>query len=341
MRTDETTAGHSGSAGVSRNGGKSIEAEPSYADGRAREVVARFAPSPTGRMHAGNIFSALVSWLVAKEQGGSVVLRIEDLDEQRSKPLFADQVMRDFESLGLTWDRGPYFQHDRYEAYARAFDELQSKGLVYPCFCTRADLHASSAPHRGDKPVYAGTCKNLSEAEIARRLDARAPSFRLQVPHAAYAVRDEIAGTYSQVLDEECGDFVIRRADGMYAYQLAVVVDDANQGVNCVVRGRDLLDSSPQQRYLQELLGYEPCSYVHVPLIVGEPGRRLSKRDKDAGIVELLDRFGSPEGIIGHIAFIAGFLDCDEPLSCDELLDALTLDYLIQRLTGKEEILWT
>ena len=145
-------------------------------------VVGRFAPSPTGRMHAGNVFAALVAWLVAKSQGGRVVLRIEDLDAERSKPQFIDAVQRDFEALGLTWDEGPYFQHDREEAYRAAFDSLAERGLVYPCFCTRADLHAVSAPHRGEKPVYPGTCRNLTDEERAFRALERSAAQRLAVP---------------------------------------------------------------------------------------------------------------------------------------------------------------
>ena len=144
-------------------------------------IKGRFAPSPTGRMHAGNIFSALMAWLVAKSQGGTMVLRIEDLDRERSKPRFIDAVQRDFETLGLTWDEGPYFQHDRDDAYQAAFDTLVDKGLVYPCFCTRADLHAASAPHHGEKLVYPGTCRNLTPQQRMERAVSRKPAMRLRV----------------------------------------------------------------------------------------------------------------------------------------------------------------
>ncbi|MFR4999028.1 MAG: tRNA glutamyl-Q(34) synthetase GluQRS [Slackia sp.] len=234
----------------------------------ARPVKGRFAPSPTGRMHAGNIFAALMAWLVAKSQGGTVVLRIEDLDKERSKPHFIDAVQRDFEALGLFWDEGPYFQHDRDEAYQAAFDELCGRGLVYPCFCTRADLHAASAPHHGEKLVYPGTCRRLSEAQKAKRRQTRPPAYRLIVPDEDFSFRDEIQGEYTQNLERDCGDFLIRRSDGAFAYQLAVVVDDAEQGITSVVRGVDLLCSTPQQIYLQTLLGAEHPAYAHVPLIV-------------------------------------------------------------------------
>lgn len=251
-------------------------------------VVGRFAPSPTGRMHAGNVFAALTAWLVAKSQGGRIVLRIEDLDAERSKPVYIDAVQRDFEALGLTWDEGPYFQHDRTEAYRAAYDELRERGLVYPCFCTRADLHAASAPHRGEKPVYPGTCRHLSDGERAVRAQQRMPAQRLIVPDREVAFVDQVQGSYAQNLAADCGDFLVQRSDGAFAYQLAVVVDDAAQGVTSVVRGVDLLCSTPQQLYLQELLGLPHPAYAHIPLLVAERDRRLSKRDRDAALDALL-----------------------------------------------------
>ena len=211
----------------------------------AKPVVGRFAPSPTGRMHAGNIFATLMSWLVVKSQGGRIVLRIEDLDVERSKPEFAEQLMRDLEVLGLTWDDGPYYQQGRDEVYETAFRVLEEKGLVYPCFCSRADLHAASAPHRGEKLVYAGTCRNLSADQVEARSKERRPSWRVRVPDSVYSLDDAVQGHYEQLLSRDCGDFVIRRSDGLFAYQLASVVDDAAQGVNCIVRGMDLLVSTP------------------------------------------------------------------------------------------------
>ena len=285
-----------------------------------RDVVGRFAPSPTGRMHAGNIFAALVSWLLVKPQDGRMVLRSEDLDIERSKATFIDQVQRDFEALGLTWDEGPYFQANRDEAYRSAYESLEARGLVYPCFCTRADLHAASAPHRGEKLVYAGTCRNLTDDEVQARLAKHKPSFRLRVTDDEYSLVDLIQGPYLQNLEADCGDFVIRRSDGLFAYQLAVVVDDGEQGVNCIVRGMDLLCSTPQQMYLQDLLGLGHCTYAHVPLIVGERDRRLSKRDRDASLDKLLETYKTPEAIIGHIAGITGLAETGDPVSCEELL---------------------
>ena len=291
-------------------------------------------------MHAGNIFAALVSWLVVKSQGGRMVLRIEDLDVERSKALFIDRVQRDFELLGLTWDEGPFFQSGRDEAYQAAYDVLARRGLVYPCFCSRADLHAASAPHRGEKLVYAGTCRSLGAAEVAERERVRKPSFRLKVPDADYGLVDLVQGPYRQNLASECGDFVIRRSDGLFAYQLAVVVDDGEQGVNCIVRGMDLLCSTPQQMYLQDLLGFGRCTYAHVPLVVGERDRRLSKRDRDAALDELLAAYKTPEGVIGHIAFITGLAETDEPATCEQLLESFDPETLADKFPDKVQIQW-
>ena len=308
--------------------------------GEGRGVIGRFAPSPSGRMHAGNVFAALCAWLVAKLQGGRVVLRVEDLDAQRSKRHHAQAIMRDFEALGLFWDEGPYYQHDRDEAYEQAFSRLQELGLTYPCFCTRADLHAASAPHAAERFVYPGTCARLSAKERASRLEAGHASWRLRVGQATHSFEDLLQGACSFDLARDCGDFVIRRFDGSFAYQLAVVVDDAAQGVNSVVRGVDLLDSSPQQAYVQKLLGLPESDYAHVPLIVAPDGRRLAKRNQDAAMDALLARFGSPEAVIGHIAHLAGLIDHDEPASPENLLKALTLEELRRALAGKRAIVF-
>lgn len=305
-----------------------------------RPVVGRFAPSPTGRMHAGNIFAALMAWLIAKSQGGRIVLRIEDLDRQRSRREYIDGVQADFELLGLTWDVGPYFQQGREEAYRAAYQALKDRGLVYPCFCSRADLHAASAPHRGEKLVYPGTCRSLTPEERARRAADKDPAVRIVVPHRAYSLVDQIQGPYRQMLDEECGDFLIRRSDGAFAYQLAVVVDDAEQGVTSVVRGMDLLCSTPQQLYLQDLLGLPHPVYAHVPLLVAEKDRRLSKRDYDASLEALLARFGTPEGVIGHIAWLTGIRDEDEPATPEQLLDGFDVTHAAERFPDLVQIRW-
>ena len=289
-------------------------------------VVGRFAPSPTGRMHAGNVFAALTAWLVAKSQGGRIVLRIEDLDAERSKPVYIDAVQRDFEALGLTWDEGPYFQHDRTEAYRAAYDELRERGLVYPCFCTRADLHAASAPHRGEKPVYPGTCRHLSDGERAVRAQQRMPAQRLIVPDREVAFVDQVQGSYAQNLAADCGDFLVQRSDGAFAYQLAVVVD--------------LLCSTPQQLYLQELLGLPHPAYAHIPLLVAERDRRLSKRDRDAALDALLARFKTPEAVIGHIAGITGLAPTCDPATPEELLATFDLAALPTTFDDLVQVRW-
>lgn len=291
-------------------------------------------------MHAGNIFSALVAWLVAKSQGGRIVLRIEDLDRERSKAGFAYAVQHDFERLGLTWDEGPYFQQGREEAYREAYRGLVADGLVYPCFCTRADLHGLSAPHRGEKLVYPGTCRELSAEERGRRGEKRDPARRLMVPDLVVEIDDLVQGIYAQNLARDCGDFLIRRADGAFAYQLAVVVDDAEQGVNSVVRGVDLLCSTPQQVYLQNLLGVPHPTYAHVPLVVAEHDRRLSKRDGDAALDALFERFGTPEAVIGHIAGLSGLAPTDEPLRPEDLLRDFSIEALPETFSDPVQIRW-
>ena len=291
-------------------------------------------------MHAGNIFAALMAWLVAKSQGGRMVLRIEDLDAQRSKRSFIDEVQADLEMLGLTWDEGPFFQHGREEAYRAAYEELRSRGLLYPCFCSRADLHAASAPHRGEKLVYPGACRHLTIEQQEERALKKDPATRLIVPHRFYSLVDLIQGPYGQMLDEDCGDFLVRRSDGVFAYELAVVVDDAEQGVTSVVRGMDLLCSTPQQLYLQDLLGCPHPVYAHVPLLVAERDRRLSKRDRDASLEELLERFESPEGVVGHIAWLTGIADADEPVSPEQLLKSFDLKKSVSRFPDLVQIRW-
>lgn len=298
-------------------------------------------------MHAGNIYAALIAWLVAKSTGGSVVLRIEDLDRKRSKPAFADAVQRDFEQLGLTWDRGPYFQHDRDEAYHAAYEKLNEAGLVYPCFCTRADLRSASAPHLGEKHVYPGTCRMLNEKQRALRAQAlaseqpsRCPAMRLSVDARAIELNDAVQGAYAQKLDRDCGDFLIRRSDGAFAYQLAVVVDDAEQGVTSVVRGVDLLCSTPQQIYLQQLLGLQTPAYAHIPLLVAQDGRRLAKRNRDAAYDELLARFKTPAAVVGHIAGTVGLAPTTEPATPEQLLESFDLEAFAGSVPDKVSIVW-
>ena len=280
-------------------------------------MVGRFAPSPSGRMHLGNVFSAMLAWLSVKSRNGEMVLRIEDLDPDRCRPEYTETLKDDLRWLGLDWDREQTPQSQRTDAYAEAFGWLEQQGLVYPCYCSRGELHAASAPHASDgRLIYAGTCRNLTAAE--RNEKTKVPAWRLKVPHREYGFKDGLQGHYSENLAEECGDFIIRRADGVYAYQLAVVADDAEGGITQVVRGMDLLDSTPRQLYLYELLGKEPPEFYHVPLLLSADGRRLSKRDRDLDLGVLRQKY-TPEEILGRLAHLAGILDAPEAASAKEL----------------------
>ena len=280
-------------------------------------TVGRFAPSPSGKMHLGNLFSFLMAWCSVRAAGGELVLRMEDLDPQRTSAEFAAGIRRDLLRFGLDWDREVPCQSSRNAAYDEAFSKLEALGLIYPCYCSRAEVHAASAPHLGQSEfVYAGTCRDLTPAQRAAK--TRLPAWRLRVPAEEWTVHDGLQGDYTELLSRDCGDFVLRRADGIYAYQLAVVVDDADNGVTEVVRGRDLLASTPRQLYLFSLLGKPAPIYFHVPLLMAPDGRRLSKRDGDLDLDTLLGRF-TPEEIIGALAHAAGLLDRKESISAPEL----------------------
>ena len=227
-------------------------------------------------MHLGNLWSCLLAWLAARSVGGGMVLRLEDLDPDRCRPEFCDQVMGDLDWLGLDWDGQPIYQSRRTQAYAAAFHALEERGLVYPCFCTRAQRLAASAPHRSDgAALYSGRCRHLAPEARAALSARRVPAWRIQVPEETVSFRDKLQGDCAQNLAAECGDFILRRSDGVYAYQLAVVVDDAFQGVTQVVRGSDLLDSAPRQLWLQKELGLPHPEYGHVPLLLSPDGRRM------------------------------------------------------------------
>lgn len=296
-------------------------------------MTGRFAPTPSGRLHPGNLFCSLLAWLSAKSQGGEIVLRIEDLDRERTSPEFARQAERDLEFLGLYWDRGgcaggpEYFQGNRSARYRALLDRLDSLGLIYPCFCSRAELHAADAPHASDGDyVYSGKCRDLTREQIAERSGERPPAWRVRVPDETVTFTDRHYGAVSQDLRTECGDFILRRSDGVFAYQLAVVGDDAEMGVTEVVRGRDLLSSTPRQIYLYRLLGLPPPSFAHTPLLLAPDGRRLSKRDRDVSLDALRERGMTAEDIVGRLAFLAGLLDRPEPVSARELVPLFSWD---------------
>lgn len=290
--------------------------------------VGRFAPTPSGRMHLGNVFAALIAWLSVRSRDGEMVLRMEDLDTQRTSAEFAETLRDDLRWLGFTWDRETPAQSQRSAVYDNYFEILREKGLLYPCYCTRSQLHSVNAPHLSDGTyVYPGTCRNLTEGE--RAAFHRAPAWRVVVPDRVWTVEDKIQGTYRCNLATECGDMVVRRADGVYVYQLAVTVDDGEAGVTEVVRGMDLLSSAPRQMYLQELFGFPHPEYAHVPMLLAPDGRRLSKRDRDLDLGILRQRL-TREELLGALAFAAGLIDQEVSVSLKEL----TKEFSWKKLSG-------
>lgn len=303
--------------------------------GENENVKGRFAPSPSGRMHLGNVCAALLSWYSAKSKGGKWVLRIEDLDPQRSRMEYARQIEDDLRRLGLEWDEGGigdgYLQSLRSEYYQEALDRLIDKGLIYPCSCTRADIMATQAPHQSDgRIVYSGKCRPegwgrmigdrlLCGKDMPIDIDGKSGALRVLVADKDIEFRDRICGDQRINPARECGDFIVRRKDGAWAYQLAVVVDDALMGITEVVRGVDLLLSAAQQIYLYELLGFRVPEFAHFPLIRNEAGERLSKRDKSCSLEYMLDHH-SPEEIIGRAAYLTGLAETDTPLRPVDLL---------------------
>ena len=287
-----------------------------------KKPVGRFAPTPSGRMHLGNVFSFLVAWLSVKSRDGQILLRMEDLDTQRTSDEFAEILRSDLRWLGLAWDQETPPQSRRSADYDRYFEKLQQENLLYPCYCTRSQLHSVNAPHRSDGTyVYPGTCRNLQTPPD------RAPAWRVMVPEKEWAFRDLLQGDYRENLATDCGDFVVRRADGVYVYQLAVTVDDGESGVTEVVRGVDLLSSAPRQMYLQELFGFPHPTYGHVPLLLAPDGRRLSKRDKDLDLGQLRLHL-TPEQLIGSLAHTAGILERYQPISAAELASEFSWEKL-------------
>ena len=288
--------------------------------------VGRFAPTPSGRMHLGNVFAALIAWLSVRSKGGEMVLRMEDLDTQRTSADFAAVLRDDLLWLGLDYDRETPAQSRRTEVYDRYFAQLRERGLLYPCYCTRSQLHSVNAPHLSDGTyVYTGTCRNLTEQQ--RAAFDRKPAWRVRVPDKVWTVEDHVQGHYELNLATECGDMVVRRADGCYVYQLAVTVDDGEAGVTEVVRGMDLLSSAPRQMYLQELFGFPHPEYGHVPMLLAPDGRRLSKRDKDLDLGELRKHI-TPEQLIGTLACASGLIDQNVAVSAGELAGEFSWDKL-------------
>ena len=285
--------------------------------------VGRFAPTPSGRMHLGNVFAALIAWLSVRSRDGEMVLRMEDLDTLRTSSEFAQILREDLAWLGLDHDRETPPQSQRSDVYDQYFDQLKEMGLLYPCYCTRSQLHGVNAPHLSDGTyVYPGTCRNLQNPPAGRL-----PAWRVIVPDRLWTVEDHVQGHYELNLATDCGDMVVRRADGVYVYQLAVTVDDGEAGVTEVVRGMDLLSSAPRQMYLQELFGFPHPEYGHVPMLLAPDGRRLSKRDRDLDLGELRRRIKA-EQLIGTLAFAAGLIDQNTAISAAELAKEFSWDKL-------------
>lgn len=293
-----------------------------------KPVRGRFAPSPSGRMHLGNLCCALLAWLSVRSQNGEMVLRIEDLDPDRCKRAYAEQLCDDLLWLGLDWDEGPgkdgghgpYYQSERRQIFEEALQQLTKQGMVYPCFCTRAQLHAASAPHASDGVFrYAGTCRSLTQTEIEEKMQTRAPAMRFRTPEGTVTFDDLFLGPQQFNVQDMFGDFLIRRSDGVHAYQLAVTVDDALMGITEVVRGSDLLTSAGCQIQLFRALGAEPPRYGHIPLLTNPEGRRLSKRERDLDIGVLRARL-TPEQLLGHLGHLLGMLPAPEPLTAKEMI---------------------
>ncbi|MBE2253909.1 MAG: tRNA glutamyl-Q(34) synthetase GluQRS [Myxococcus sp.] len=287
----------------------------------ARRYVGRFAPSPTGRLHLGNLRSALLGWLDARAAGGAFLLRIEDLDPDRSKPEHVAGLFEDLQFLGLDWDGEVLHQSRRAEAYREALEQLRLAGRVYPCTCSRAEVaRAASAPHVGeDGPLYPGTCRAGATPKAGRTA-----SLRFKVAPGVVRFHDALHGPFVQDVEHAVGDFVVQRTDGVASYQLAVVVDDAATGVTHVLRGDDLLSSTPRQLQLIDALGLEAPAYAHVPLLLQPDGKRLAKREGALTAAALRARGVSAEALVGLLAKWSGLGD-GTPCRAAELLPGFSL----------------
>ncbi len=305
---------------------------------RGCAACGRYAPSPTGDLHLGNLRTALVAWLQARLAGGVFLLRMEDLDRPRNRAGSAEKILHDLRRLGLDWDEGPdrdgplgpYVQSDRNEFYRTAFDSLRQDNRVFRCYCSRKDVRdAASAPHGGEL-VYPGTCRPGQSPQEAPPMSSRrlAPAWRFAVREGVVNFHDCLQGIRCQNLVTAVGDFVVKRRDEAYAYQLAVVVDDALMGVTDVVRGEDLIDSTPRQIALQEALGLPTPRYWHVPVLRDNQGRRLSKRDGSASLDEYCDAGGTVESLIGRFAAELVLAEPGMVLSAKELLSGLKVSDL-------------
>lgn len=311
----------------------------------------RFAPTPSGRMHLGNARTALLAWLQVRQAGGQFILRVEDLDRPRSRPELAAEILEDLLWLGLEWDEGPvvggpfapYVQSERLHFYREALERLQREGWLYPCYCSRAELQAiASAPHglEAEGPRYPGTCRRLTASEQAERARTKQPSLRFAMPGDPIEFHDLAAG-HREFSPAAGGDFVVLRADSIFAYQLAVVVDDALMRITHVLRGWDLLDSTPRRIALYRALGHPVPRFAHVPLLLGSDGERLSKRHGAVAIAAMREAGIAPEVVIGHLAALSGLLHRPEPVRAAELIPAFDLARVPQQpVHANLEAIW-
>ncbi|MDE7372313.1 MAG: tRNA glutamyl-Q(34) synthetase GluQRS [Desulfovibrio sp.] len=300
----------------------------------ARPVVGRLAPSPTGLLHLGNAWAFLLAWLSARSKGGRVLLRMEDLDPQRSRPDYAAAIVEDLHWLGLDWDAGPeegdaapglgpMTQSRRGHIYAGAMARLESAGLTYPCFCSRKELRQlASAPHAGEEgPAGPDPCRSLTAPERERLVAAgRHAALRLRSPGEAVRFNDMFRGPQAFSPEAFGGDFALRRSDGVVAYQLAVAVDDGLMGVTDVVRGRDLLPSTPRQLLVMRFLGLTPPAYAHIPLLLDSEGERLAKRHASLSLAALRAAGATPEAVVGYLGRLAGINPGGVPVRPQELV---------------------
>jgi glutamyl-tRNA synthetase len=277
-------------------------------------AAGRFAPSPTGDLHLGNLRTALAAWLFARHAGSAFLVRMEDLDRVQASVDHERSQLADLAALGLDWDGDVVRQSERFDRYEAAIAQLDAQGLTYPCSCTRREIRAASAAPHGDPlpdGAYPGTCRELTVAERRAQIDSGRPlALRLRGPGTTVTVHDELRGDVTAVVD----DVVLRRNDGTPAYNLAVVVDDAAQGIEQVVRADDLASSAPRQRHLADLLGLPAVAYAHVPLVLGASGQRLAKRDGAVTLTDQLALGRTAEQLVATLAHSLGLID--EPVAC-------------------------
>ena len=295
-------------------------------------VRGRYAPSPTGDLHLGNLRTALLAWLYARYAGGQFILRVEDLDRPRVRPGATERMLNDLRWLGLDWDEGPdvggsyapYTQSERLALYAHYLQRLRDAGLIYPCYCSRAEVaRIASAPQQGeDGPRYPGTCRSLTTAQRRQHeANNRRPSLRFCVDDERFVTfTDLLAGPMEQHVQQAVGDFVVCRSDGIFAYQFAVVVDDALMRINQIVRGADLLHSTARQILLYEALDFPIPTFVHVPLLLDATGKRLAKRTQSAGLEPLRTEGATPVQIVGQLAASCGLVPEGEMISATGLV---------------------